>query len=235
MPLRILDLGRMAYGPALEAQRREHRAVLASRDAGGAVPGTLILVEHDPVITVSNRAAALGNLLATPGAVALAGIEIARTDRGGDITYHGPGQLVAYPICDLNLLNLGLHDYMRLLEGAVIDACAALGVTAGRDEKATGVWVTPPGAKVCAMGVRVQRWASMHGLALNVATNLDHFALINPCGLGRPVTSLERLLGPRCPSMTRTKEVLTASLQDRVREALDTAAARRQLASSAPR
>jgi lipoyl(octanoyl) transferase len=222
-PLGILDLGRAPYGSAYEAQVREHAAVLAARDSGRPIPGTLILVEHDPAITVSNRAGAESNLLATPEVLARAGVEVARTDRGGDITYHGPGQLVAYPILDLNLLNLGLHDYMRLLESAVIDTCAGFGIRAEREEKATGVWVTPPGggarSKLCAMGVRVRRWVSMHGLALNVTTNLEHFDLINPCGLGRPVTSLERLLGGRAPSFADVKKALSVQLTSHIEQA----------------
>ncbi len=214
---------------------REHSAVLAARDAGRPVPGTVILVEHDPVITVSNRPSARDNLLATPEMLARAGVSVARTDRGGDITYHGPGQLVVYLILDLNLLNLGLHEYMRLLESAVIDACAAFGVGADREEKATGVWVTLPAnggvAKVAAMGVRVKRWVSMHGLALNVTTNLEHFDLINPCGLGRPVTSLSRLLGEACPGMAEVKRVLSTNLERRIEAAFASAAAKRATAA----
>jgi lipoyl(octanoyl) transferase len=229
--LNIVDLGRMAYGPAYEVQMREHAAVLAARDAAGDAAGTLIFVEHDPVITVSNRPSAGENLLATAEMLDRAGVAVTRTDRGGDITYHGPGQLVVYPILDLNLLNLGLHDYMRLLEGAVIETCAAFGVAADREEKATGVWVRPRGgegaAKVCAMGVRVRRWVSMHGLALNVTTNLEHFALINPCGLGRPVTSLSKLLGAGCPEMTEVKRVLGECLEGRVARAMDVASEKR--------
>lgn len=224
----------MAYQPAFLAQRHEHAKVLAARDAGRPTPGTLILVEHDPVITVSNRASAASNLLATPAMLARAGVAVERTDRGGDITYHGPGQLVAYPICDLNLLNLGLREYMSLLESAVIDACGGFGIAAHRDAQAAGVWVTPPGAKLCAMGVRVQRWVSMHGLALNIDTDLGHFSLINPCGLGRPVTSLRQLLGDACPDMPSVIEPLVASMQRHVQRALDTATDRRGLAGPRP-
>lgn len=229
--LTIFDLGQLAHGPAYEVQVREHAAILAARDAGRPVAGTVLLVEHDPVITVSNRPGAQSNLLATPEMLARAGVAVARTDRGGDITYHGPGQLVAYPILDLNLLNLGLHEYMRLLESAVIDTCTAFGVRADREEKATGVWVTPPGAKVCAMGVRVKRWVSMHGLALNVSTNLEHFDLINPCGLGRPVTSLSQLLGAGCPSMAEVKGVLSTNLEQRIAVAFASAAEKRATAA----
>jgi lipoyl(octanoyl) transferase len=179
-------------------------------------PGRVLFVEHDPVITISNRAGASNHLIATPEALAALGVTIERTDRGGDITYHGPGQLVVYPILDLNLLNLGLHAYMRLLEAAVIDTCAAFGIEARRDASATGVWIGDPGAKICAMGVRVRRWVSLHGLALNVATDLSHFDLIVPCGLvGRPVTSLERELGRRgapAPSISEVADQLAMDL-----------------------
>jgi lipoyl(octanoyl) transferase len=220
--LDIVDLGRLAYAPAYEEQLRRHADVVARRQTGGP-PGTMLLLEHDPpVITVSRRPEARAHLLATEEALALRGIEVRETDRGGDITYHGPGQLVAYPIVDLSRLDLGLVDYLRLLESVVIDVCAGFGVSAGRDRCATGVWVggsatdapggtcaPSGGAKICAMGVRVRRWVTLHGLALNVSTNLEHFGLIVPCGLaGRPVTSLQRELGDRAPSMSEVKAAL---------------------------
>lgn len=173
--------------------------------------------------------------MATADALARAGVAIAETDRGGDVTYHGPGQLVVYPILDLSALNLGLHAYMRLLEDSIIDALAALGVRGLRDPSATGVWVDSsdggrggtPLAKVCAMGVRVRKWVSMHGLALNVSPNLDHFNLIIPCGLvGRPVTSLEMLArarGQSTPTMGQAAQDVTGALTRRVREASEAA------------
>jgi lipoyl(octanoyl) transferase len=203
--VRTVELGRMAYREAYRRQCDHVEEVLEAREAGTPEIGRILVVEHEPVITISRRQGALGNLLASPEFLASQGVAIEETDRGGDITYHGPGQLVVYPILDLNLLNLGLHAYMRLLEQAVIDACGDMRIPAHRDATVTGVWVSPEGigleaqagaahsAKICAMGVRVRKWVSMHGLALNVRTNLDHFRLIVPCGLaGRPVTSLER-------------------------------------------
>jgi lipoyl(octanoyl) transferase len=245
--LPITDLARMPYAEAYAAQIAAHAEVLAAREAGRPEIGRLLLVEHDPpVITISRRPEARNHLLASDALLARHGVTIAETDRGGDITYHGPGQLVVYPIIDLNFLKLGLHDYMRLLEAAVIDTCAGFGIAAERDAEATGVWVPAnqprlttdehraaqtsatdprsstsiPGqsSKICAMGVRVRRWVTLHGLALNVTTNLDHFNLIVPCGLvGRPVTSLQRLLGPRCPSMDEVKVALTTALSDHLR------------------
>lgn len=203
--------------------------VLAAREAGEPLTGFILAVEHEPVITISGRAGVERHLLATPGLLARHGVGVERTDRGGDITYHGPGQIVLYPILDLNLLNLGLHAYMRLLEESVIRTCGAMGVASRRDPRATGVWVgEAPGSKIAAMGVRVRKWVSMHGLALNVRTNLEHFGLIVPCGLaGRGVTSLERELGETCPATGEIKRVLIANLAGLVEEAWASARERR--------
>ncbi|GIK17900.1 MAG: lipoyl(octanoyl) transferase LipB [Leptolyngbya sp. PLA2] len=221
--LRVIDLGRMGYREAYEVQRAHLEEVLASREAGEPEAGRLLLVEHDPVITVSGRRGAEGHVLASADALRAAGVAVEATDRGGDVTYHGPGQLVAYPILDLNALRLRLHEHVRLLESAAIGVCARFGVRAHREPGATGVWVAGPegegggergSAKVCAIGVRVRRWVSMHGLAINVTTDLSHFDLIVPCGLaGRAVTSLERELGAACPSMEQVKAVLAEEMR----------------------
>jgi lipoyl(octanoyl) transferase len=214
----------MPYAEAYAAQLAHLEELLSAREAGRPEPGRILFIEHDPpVITVSRRPTARQHLVATPEMLARAGVTVAETDRGGDITYHGPGQQVVYPILDLNFLGLRLHEYMRLLEQVVIDSLSHFGVHAERDCGATGVWVgrsaecrvdsaqcgeaaAPPAAKICAMGVRVKRWISLHGLALNVTTNLQHFQLIVPCGLaGRPVTSLAALLGEACPSMEEVR------------------------------
>jgi len=250
--LTVADLGRMPYAQAYERQCEAQERVLRFREEGGPV-GMVLLVEHDPpVITVSRRPNARVHLLAGEHRLREMGVEVAETDRGGDITYHGPGQLVVYPILDLNRLGMGLHPYMRALEGVVIEVCRGFGVEAHRDACATGVWVggqngAVPGAgptcdaqrggvgrsggsKICAMGVRVRRWVTMHGLALNVATDLSHFDLIVPCGLaGRTVTSLEKELGERRPSMVEVK----AAMIERLREAF-TPSARRRLPPAAP-
>lgn len=213
LPIDVIDLGRMNYASAYRVQAEALEAVLASRASPAPILGRIHLVEHDPVITISRRPSARTHLVASPEALARAGVTVAETDRGGDITYHGPGQLVVYPVLDLNALRLNLHAYMRLLEEAVIETCGRFGVRAGRDPSATGVWVGSPPAKICAMGVRVRRWVTMHGLALNVTTDLSHFDLIVPCGLaGRAVTSLQRELGDACPTMPEVKRVLTDSL-----------------------
>jgi len=229
------DLGRVAYGPAFAEQSRRVDALIAAREAPDpGVPelGWLLLVEHDPVITVSRRPTAASNLIAGPAQLAAAGVEVCETDRGGDITYHGPGQLVVYPILDLNRLNLGLHAYMRLLEDAVIGTIARFGLAGEREPGATGVWVRgaadEPAAKIAAMGVRVRRWVSMHGLALNVTTDLSHFGLIVPCGLvGRRVTSLRELLGAACPGMPDVKGALAEELSARILAAAEAAKQKR--------
>jgi lipoate-protein ligase B len=195
----------------------------------------LLLLEHvPPVITIPARRGASNHLIATGSQLRGAGVQVAPTDRGGDITYHGPGQLVAYPILDLNALGLRLHEYMRFLEQAVMDVLDGFGIAAHRVLGATGVWVgggaaarrDPPAigrgpqplAKICAMGVRVSRWVSMHGLALNVTTDLSHFDLIVPCGLaGLGVTSMERELGARCPAMPQVKAALADVMRRHLR------------------
>ncbi|USO00095.1 MAG: lipoyl(octanoyl) transferase LipB [Phycisphaeraceae bacterium] len=225
--LPTIDLGRMAYAPALEAQRAHHADVLGAREAGLPLLGRILTVEHDPVITVTPRPGVARHLLATLELLVSHGVEVCDTDRGGDITYHGPGQLVVYPIIDLKRTGIRVVDYVRLLEQAVIDAIAPLGLEGKRDPEATGVWVTQasdrvgvgPDAKIAAIGVRVRKWITLHGLALNVRTNLDHFGLIVPCGLaGRAVTSLERELSERCPPMDAVRAAVVGALRQLVLE-----------------
>lgn len=216
LELTVEDLGRLAYGPALARQQAVHQRVL---DGGGPA---LLLVEHEPVITISQRRGAADHLLADPPSLRRLGIAVESTDRGGDITYHGPGQLVAYPILRLGDYGLNLGRYMRLLEHLVIASVARWGINAGRVPGCTGVWVGD--AKLCAMGVRVRRNVTLHGLALNVATDLSHFQTIVPCGLaGRAVTSLAAILGDRCPKLADVKDELVAQF----RLALDAARAGR--------
>lgn len=206
--IRVEDLGRLGYVAALQHQREVHQGVLE-----GTGPATLLLVEHDAVITVSQRRSAQGHLLASAAELARLGIDVQPTDRGGDVTYHGPGQLVAYPILRLGPLGLNIGRYMRLLEQVVIDTVGAFGVRGLRRDGLTGVWAAPseggPAAKLCAMGVRVRRNVTMHGLALNVCPNLKHFETIVPCGLaGCRATSLRELLGDQTPSMQAVKDRL---------------------------
>jgi lipoyl(octanoyl) transferase len=218
-PFAVRDLGRLAYGPALAEQRRVNQAVIDNQS-----PPTVLLLEHEPVITVSQRRHARQNVIASADRLSRLGIEVQETDRGGDVTYHGPGQLVAYPILRLRPLGLNLSSYMRLLEQVVIDTLAAWQISGQRVEGATGVWVDPqapwatspsghPLAKICAMGVRVRKNVTMHGLALNVQPDLSHFQTIIPCGLtNSEVTSLHQLLGENCPAMAQVKATLIDQL-----------------------
>lgn len=216
----------MRYADAYQRQVEGVQRVLAERGSPDASPGEILTVEHEPVVTVTRRQGAASHVLASDQALASAGIERVETDRGGDVTYHGPGQLVCYPILDLNRFGFRLHDYMRFLEECVIRTLARYGVVGSRDESATGVWVERQGqqpAKIAAMGVRVRRWVSFHGLALNVSTDLSHFQVIVPCGLvGRPVTSLQELLGASTPSMHDVRaellDVMLEGLRERARD-----------------
>jgi lipoyl(octanoyl) transferase len=214
----------MPYAEALSLQRARHASLVASREHGGD-PMSILLVEHDPpVVTITPRPGVAEHLLVDERRLTELGIELAHTDRGGDITYHGPGQLVVYPILDLNRLGLRIHPYLRLLEEAVLRTLGSFGLRGVRDDSATGVWLpgeTPeaPTRKICAMGVRLSRWCSMHGLALNVDPDLSHFDLIVPCGLaGRPVTSLRRELGPDAPDLAEVREELVGRLVGLLRE-----------------
>jgi lipoic acid synthetase len=185
----LLDLeqGPVAYAEIWALQRE----LLRARQQG-LVPDVLLLLEHRPVVTLG-RSAAREHLLVSRAALAARGIEVFEVERGGSATYHGPGQLVGYPIFDLRRLGDDVGSYVRTLEAVVIDTLAAFGLQASRRLGYPGVWVGE--AKIAALGVAVKRHVTMHGFALNVSTDLDGFAVINPCGLGRPVTSMVRLLG----------------------------------------
>jgi lipoyl(octanoyl) transferase len=188
--LAVRHLGIVPYADALALQR----SLVEERRAGG-IPDTLLLVEHPHVLTLGVRGdGGRGHILATADSLASRGIEVFETGRGGDITYHGPGQLVGYPIIDLNPDRRDVHRYVRDLEEVLIRTAADFGVNAGRVGGLTGVWVG--NEKLAAIGVRIGRWITSHGFALNVTTDLEHFNLIVPCGISdRGVTSLSRLLG----------------------------------------
>ena len=202
--MRIVDLGIVPYRQAWEMQEQIHAAVVAGGEE------RILLVEHPPTITFGRRIEP-ANLVTPTEQLARLGVEIVHSDRGGDVTFHGPGQLVAYPIVRLADHNLSVGGYVRLLQEAVIAALAKLGVHAGRDGSTVGVWVND--AKICAFGVRIRRGATLHGLALNVETDLNYFNLIVPCGLtGRPVTSLKKILGPDAPTMNHARTIVSESL-----------------------
>lgn len=191
--LEVRRLGVVPYAEAHELQR----ALVEERRAG-RVPDLLLLLQHPPVITLGVRAGARSNVVATPDRLAALGIDVVESGRGGDVTYHGPGQIVGYPIMDLRPGRCDVHRYVRDLEEVMIRACAAYGVSAGRVQGLTGAWVGAE--KIGAIGIRISRWITSHGFAFNVGTDLDHFRLIVPCGIGdRGVTSLERVTGRAIP------------------------------------
>lgn len=183
-----INQGKTDYGEAWEIQKR-----LVEQRYRGRIPDCLLLTEHNPVITMG-RATSAKNLLCSPEELSQRGVGLYEIERGGDITFHGPGQLVAYPIIDLNGHGRDLHLYLRNLERVVMHTLAELGIDAGTKPGLTGVWAND--TKVAAIGVAVKRWITYHGLALNISTDLDYFKLINPCGITvYPVGSIETVLG----------------------------------------
>ena len=176
----------MSYSEALGIQQQ-----IASERKQGAGVDHLLFVEHHPHVVTIGRNGHQENVLASEAALRAAGIELFETDRGGDVTYHGPGQIVAYPIMDLREWKRDVGAFVRALEQVLIDTLADFGIEATRIPKLTGVWVGD--AKIAAIGVHLSRWVSTHGLALNVSTDLRYFDYIVPCGLLRPVTSLAAL------------------------------------------
>jgi lipoyl(octanoyl) transferase len=181
----LRELGRIDYGAALALQQE-----LVAQRKQGAIQDHLLLLEHAHVITLG-RNGHLENLLASHEILDRAGISFYPTDRGGDVTYHGPGQLVGYPILDLREWKRDVGAYVRAIEQAIIDTLAGYGIEAGRIPKLTGVWVGD--RKIAAIGVHISRWVTSHGFALNVSTDLSYFQYIVPCGLTKPVTSMEQL------------------------------------------
>jgi lipoate-protein ligase B len=183
----LYNIERISYANALAIQHQLHE-----RCAAGDIPGVLILLEHDPVITAGVRSST-GNVLVSKEILQREGVELVETDRGGDVTYHGPGQIVGYPIVRLREVTNDLHSYLRGLEESIILALARFGLVGERNGPA-GVWVG--GKKICSIGVAVRKWVTYHGFALNVNPDMSHFSLINPCGLDvSNMTNMAALLG----------------------------------------
>jgi len=185
----LRDLGRVAYADAFALQQD-----FVGRRKRGEIPDQLLIVEHPHVVTMG-RSGRDENLLAAPQLLERAGIAFHRTDRGGDVTYHGPGQVIGYPILDLREWKRDVVAYIRGLEQVLIGALAEFGIEAGREKGATGVWTSR--GKIAAIGVHISRWVTSHGFALNVDTDLSYFQYIVPCGLTRPVTSMMECGVPR--------------------------------------
>jgi lipoyl(octanoyl) transferase len=188
-PLEVRRLGLVPYADGLELQRRLVEDRKASR-----IPDTLLLLQHPHVVTIGVKKDGRTHIIATPEQLASRGVEVFETGRGGDVTYHGPGQIVGYPIIDLNPDRRDVHKYVRDLEEVMIGVCADYGIVAGRSKGFSGAWVAD--AKIGAIGVRISRWITSHGFAFNVTTDVDFFNLIVPCGIAdRGVTSLSQEIG----------------------------------------
>lgn len=214
-PITVRWLGRVAYRESWDLQKR-----LAAARAAGAIGDQLLLLEHPPVLTLGRQADA-SHVLAPPALLAERGIELIRVERGGEVTYHGPGQLVAYPIVHLADRGLLLRPFVRALEAALADTCASFGVVAGRRDGHPGCWVDPAGPlprKIGALGIRVERGVAYHGVALNVDVDLRDFDLIEPCGMpGLASTSIAACLGrpdepPSTDAVARAAAVFAPAL-----------------------
>ena len=202
------DLGRLGWAEAFQIQQ-----TLVEKRKAGLIPDQLLFVEHPHVVTLG-RNAHLSNILASPEMLSRAGVEVHETNRGGDVTYHGPGQLVGYAIIDLRDWKRDVRAYVNAIVCAIAGTLAEYGIEAGPDPDAIGVWVN--GKKIAAIGVHISRWVTSHGFALNVDTDLSYFRHIVPCGLSKPVTSMEALGAPGA-----TRERLIAQLTDHLAQVFD--------------
>lgn len=186
--LNIVNLGIVDYREAHQLQKR-----LLQEHIEGRGSDTLLLLQHNPVITIG-RSGSRSNILLSESALAAAGIEVCEIERGGDVTYHGPGQLIGYPIINLQHFRKDVHWYLRQLEEVIIRVLTEYGIAGERIEDYTGVWVG--NEKIAAIGISVRRWITYHGFAFNINPDMSHFQMITPCGItDKGVTSLERLLG----------------------------------------
>jgi lipoyl(octanoyl) transferase len=212
--LQVRRLGLVPYADGLELQRR-----LVEDRKADRIPDTLLLLQHPHVLTIGVKKDGRSHILASPDRLASLGVDVFETGRGGDVTYHGPGQLVGYPILDLNPDRRDVHRYVRDLEEVMIRVCAEYGLEAGRVKGFSGAWVLDE--KIGAIGVRISRWVTSHGFAFNVTTDVDFFNLIVPCGIAdKGVTSLASKLG-RAPGMTEVEDRLVsqfAAVFDRLPE-----------------
>ena len=205
---KFIDLGRKSYREVWKQQEELLEIVKEQKKRGERTSNYLLFVEHEPVYTLG-RSGNDGNMLIDAIQLRAKHAEFIKVDRGGDITFHGPGQLVVYPVIDMENFNLGVKDYVNGLEEVVIKSLSAYGITGGRLPGATGVWLdveTKTARKICAIGVRCSQYVTMHGFALNVNTDLDYFNYIHPCGfVDKGVTSIAKELGEEV-DMQRVKE-----------------------------
>ena len=211
------DLGRMVYAKALDIQTEKFNALLAAKAKGEKGRNELLFCEHDPVLTIG-KSGKDSNLLIPEARLQALGVSYYHINRGGDITYHGPGQITGYPIFDLETWHIGLKQYIYRLEETIIRFLALYGLKGERLEGATGVWLDPfvagKARKICAIGVKSSRFVTMHGFALNINTDLNYFSLINPCGFtDKCVTSLAKELGKE-QDFEEAKRQLVALFRD---------------------
>jgi lipoyl(octanoyl) transferase len=212
------DLTLIPYGQAWDYQEKLYAELMAKKLAGEkSFPGYLLFCEHPPVFTLGKSGSA-ANLLINEQVLEQKGIEFYKINRGGDITFHGPGQIVGYPILDLEQLGLGIKSYIEILEEAVIRVLKEYGIISGRLPGATGVWldagIPAKARKICAIGVKASRYITMHGFAFNVNTDLSYYQYINPCGfVDKGVTSMEKELGSK-QDFGEVKDQLKKTLAD---------------------
>lgn len=203
LPLQVRRLGLVPYADGLELQRH-----LVEERKADRIPDTLLLLQHPHVLTVGVKKDGRAHILASPDRLSSLGVEVFETGRGGDVTYHGPGQLVGYPILNLDPDRRDVHQYVRDLEEVMIRVCADYGLDAGRVKGFSGAWIGDE--KIGAIGVRISRWITSHGFAFNVATDIEFFNLIVPCGIAdRGVTSLQAQLGHE-PAMAEVEDRFVA-------------------------
>lgn len=219
-PYEIIKPGLVDYKEAWDMQKQIFNDLIASKKNGESSPMALILLEHPHVYTMGIHGNQ-NNILFSPDLLKRIEASFYNIERGGDVTYHGPGQLVGYPILDLEYFKIGIKEYIRRIEEAVIKTIAHYGIKGDISKDAVGVWVdseTPNARKICAIGVKVSRFVTMHGFALNVTTNLDYYRYINPCGfIDKGVTSIEKETG-LSPSVEEVSNVFQKHFEELFRE-----------------
>ncbi len=204
--LNIINLGLKDYQETYKIQKK-----LIKERFEGKIPDTLILVEHLPVFTIG-KSGNKKNIHVPLERLKKEGIKIYEIDRGGDITYHGPGQIVGYPIIDLRKYERDVHLYLRKLEEVIIKLLKDFSIEAGRIKDMTGVWVN--NKKIASIGIGISKWVTYHGFSLNIDPNMKHFAMINPCGLGKPVTSMKEQLNSKYPERREIEEKLAGTFAE---------------------
>lgn len=204
--INVINLGLKEYQETYKIQKK-----FVKERYEGKIPDTLILVKHHPVFTIG-RNGSRKNILISLEKLRKEGIKIHEIDRGGDITYHGPGQIVGYPIIDLREYGKDIHLYLRTVEEVLIRLLRDFSIESQRIKGMTGVWVD--NKKIASIGIGVSKWVTYHGFSLNIDPNMKHFAMINPCGLGKPITSMKEQLNSKCPERRNIEEKLARAFAE---------------------